>query len=142
MNNDVAKKGVHNELVKKLMPWMLVNLSIKQIMMLKSKILRDKIPSITNLATTAALIAVEDKMLMLIYLSKKHIWYKISEVERNYFTPSDFNQFNNDIPDAKVKDTKTVNESDISKFINNANLDEKIETLATIAELKTDKDKK
>ena len=55
---------------------MLVNLSIKQIMMLKSKILRDKIPSITNLATTAALIAVEDKMLMLISLSKKHIWYK------------------------------------------------------------------
>ena len=42
-------------------------------MMLKSKILRDKIPSITNLATTAALIAVEDKMLMLISLSKKHI---------------------------------------------------------------------
>ena len=41
--------------------------------MLKSKILRDKIPSITNLATTAALIIVEDKMLMLISLSKKHI---------------------------------------------------------------------
>ena len=59
--------------LQKLMPWMLVNLSIKQIMMLKSKILRDKIPSITNLATTAALIAVEDKMLMLISLSKKHI---------------------------------------------------------------------
>ena len=37
---------------------MLVNLSTKQIMMLESKILRVKIPSITNLSTTAALIAV------------------------------------------------------------------------------------
>ena len=49
------------------------------------------------------------------------------------------NKFTNDILDAKIK--KLVNKSDISGFINNTDLNKRIETQAIEAELKAEKDK-
>ena len=41
----------------------------------------------------------------------------------------------------KIKSEGLVNKSDIAGFINNADLDKKVETLATKAEIKGEKDK-
>lgn len=40
----------------------------------------------------------------------------------------------NNIPEAKIKDKKLVNESDILEFINSSDLNEKLKTLAINAE--------
>ena len=48
------------------------------------------------------------------------------------------NKFTGKILDAKIK--KRVNESNISVFINISDLDKKIETLTTKAELKAEQD--
>ena len=66
---------------------------------------------------------------------------KILEIEKNYFTNSDYNKFTNKIFDGNIKNKELVNKSDISKFINNSNLDKKIETLATKAVLKPEQEK-
>ena len=46
-----------------------------------------------------------------------------------------------EILDANIKNKELVNKSDISKFINNFDLDKNIETLATKADLKAEQDK-
>ena len=46
-----------------------------------------------------------------------------------------------EILNANIKEKELVNKSDISGFIDNSNLDKKKVTLATKAELKTEKDK-
>ena len=57
-----------------------------------------KIPSITGLATTAALTMVENKIPNVSYLAKKMDYYaKISDIEKKYFTTSDYNKFTRDI---------------------------------------------
>ena len=47
----------------------------------------------------------------------------------------------NEISDNKIKEKKLVNESYITGFINSSNLDQKITTLKTKAELKAEQDK-
>ena len=49
--------------LKKIMPLILLNLLRKQIINAKIKNIKDKIPSMTNLATTAAVNAVENEIL-------------------------------------------------------------------------------
>ena len=46
----------------------------------------------------------------------------------------------NKIMDNKIKEKQLVKKSDISRFINNTNLDKKLATLATKAELKEEQD--
>ena len=75
-------------------------------------------------------------------LLKKNTPYydvNISDVDKKYFTTSDYNKFTGKILDAKIK-KKRVNESNISVFINISDLDKKIETLTTKAELKAEQD--
>ena len=67
---------------------------------------------------------------------------KISGIEKKYYTIFGYNNFTHDILDAKIKAKKLVNKSNTSWFINNTDLDEKIKTLATKAELKAEQDKK
>ena len=52
-----------------------------------------------------------------------------------------YDKFTNEILDANIKNKELVNKSDISKFINNFDLDKNIETLATKADLKAEQDK-
>ena len=56
-----------------------------------------------------------------------------------YFTSSDYNKFMSEIIDTKIKEL--VNKSNISRFINDSDLNKKIETLATKAELNGEQDK-
>ena len=66
---------------------------------------------------------------------------KYETLRKKYFTASDYNKFMNKKLDVKIT-KKSVNESDISGFINNCDLNKKIETLSTMAELKAKKDKR
>ena len=91
--------------LKKLMPLIPVDLlKKKKIMMLSSGILKVKyLVLLTNLATTATLTAVENKIPSVTDLVKKTDYdAKISEIENKYFSTSDFNEFTNAILDANI----------------------------------------
>ena len=66
---------------------------------------------------------------------------RISQVVGKYFTNSDYNKFTSDILDAKVKENKLVDQSDNSNLVKNSDLNTKIATLATKAEVKLEQDK-
>ena len=84
------------------------------------KDIKDKIPIINTLATTAALTVVENQILDVSGLVKETDYdEKIKGFENKYFTTSDYNKFMNNILDAKIKNTKLVNKYDIFGFINN-----------------------
>ena len=102
-----------------------------------------KIPSITVLATTAVHNAVENKIPDVSNLVKITDYddAKIPDIESKYFTTSKYNKFMNEIIGNKMKEKELVKKSDISGFINNSDLDNKIATLATKAELKSEQDK-
>ena len=61
---------------------------------------------------------------------------KILDIEKKYFTASDYNKFKNDMINVKIKQKELVNKYDIFKFVNNSDLDNKVATLATKVELK------
>ena len=92
------------------------------------------IPSLTNLATTAAFTTVENKIPNVSDLGKnnkkKQTDYdaKIKDTKNKYFTTSDYNKFINNIFNEKIKAKFLVNESDLT---------EKIKTLETKEEIKT-----
>ena len=54
---------------------------------------------------------------------------------------ADYNNFSKDIVANKIKSKGLVNKSDIVGMINNADLDKKVATLATKAELKAEQDR-
>ena len=93
----------------------------------KIKDIECKIPSITGLATIAALTAVENKIPNDSDLVKKAEYDgKIKHIDSKYFTTSDYSKFTNHTFSAKVENKELVNKSDISGFINNSDLDKKI----------------
>ena len=62
-----------------------------------------RVGSISGLATTAALTAVENKILDVSNLVKKTDYNaKISDIESKYFTTSDYNKFTSVTLDAKI----------------------------------------
>ena len=65
----------------------------------------------------------------------------MSDIEKKYFTTSDFNKFRKYIIDARVKEQELVNKSDISNLVKIRDLKTKFVTLATKAELKAEQDK-
>ena len=78
----------------------------------KTKHIGDKIPSITGLATTAALSAVENKIPKISDLVKKTDHEeKIKDINDKYFITFDFSQCK------KIKNQELINRSDISKFL-------------------------
>ena len=93
-----------------------------------------KIPSITGLATTAVLNAIENKIINVSNIVKKNCGAKILDIESKYFTTSDYLIIINLRIEEKIKikEKELLNKSDISGgFIDNSNLDKKIATLAT-----------
>ena len=71
------------------------------------KNIEGKMPSITNLVTTAAFTGVENKILNVRDLDIKTDYdAKPTEIEVKYFTTSDYNKFANDILDTKIKNKK------------------------------------
>ena len=59
----------------------------------------------------------------------------MSNIESKYITTADYNKFNKNVVDNSTKSKNLVDKSAINGFINNVKLDEKVETLATKAEL-------
>ena len=89
--------------------------------------IKNKIPSITNLASTSTLTTVENKIPEDSDLIKKADYdKKISEIENKYFAISDYNKLTSNTLDAKV-----------TQKIYLMNLNEKIKISATKEEIKT-----
>ena len=108
----------------------------------KTTEIEGKIPNISNLATNAALTAVENKIPDVSNLVKKAYYdAKISDIENKYITTADYNKFTKDIVANNIKSKELVDKSAIAGFISNAELDRKVATLATKAELKAEQDK-
>ena len=64
----------------------------------------DKILTIANLATTATLTAVKNKILSVSALVQKTDYAdKVKEIEGKCYATSDYNKFKNNILDAKIK---------------------------------------
>ena len=92
--------------------------------------------------TTAALNAVENKIPGVGDLVKK-IDYdtKVSDFETKYLATSDYNKFTGKLPEVKIKEKGFVDKSNISNPVKNFDSNTKLATLATKAELKTERDK-
>ena len=84
---------------------------------------KNKIASVTSLATTTSLMLLKIECLTLVI---QEIDPEVKDIKDKYFTTSDFNKFTNNLFDAKTTAKKLVNES---------GLNEKIKTLATNNEI-------
>ena len=60
---------------------------------------------------------------------------------KNISQLSDYNEFTNEILDAKIKEKRLVNRSSISNLVKNFDLKKKLKTLVTNAELITEPEK-
>ena len=61
---------------------------------------------------------------------------EIIDIEKKYFTTVDYNKFTSETFDANMKQKELVNSSDMSNIIKKSDLNIKLTTLATKAELK------
>ena len=115
------------------MPLILVDLLKKTDCESKINEIKGEIPSITGLDTAAAFNDAKNKIPDISDLVKKQIMMlKINKILRvNIIIASNYNKFMNEILDLKTKNKKLVNESDISEFIQNTDLDGKMKKLAT-----------
>ena len=97
-----------------------------------------KIPSVTGLATSVVVNAVENKITNVSNQVKKADYgAKILDIEAKYCTTSDYNEFTYEILDTKIKEKEVVNKF-VSGFIDNSDLNKKIVALATIPEVKAE----
>ena len=65
----------------------------------------------------------------------------ISDIEKKCFTTSDYNKFAKEILDAKMAKKALVDKSDFSNLVKSSDLNSKLVTLATKAELKAQQNK-
>ena len=65
----------------------------------------------------------------------------MSDIEAKYFATCDYNKFNKEMLDAKINKKELRNKTNISNFVKNPDLNKKIATLPTKAELKAEQDK-
>ena len=105
VKNYVVKKDVYNAKIKNIEDKIpdITNLTTNTTRDARIYEVRKEIPSITNLTSTTALTTVENKIPNASNLVKKKADYdaKISEMEKNYFTTSDYNKFMTNTLDAK-----------------------------------------
>ena len=81
----------------------ITNLACNALINAKINEVKNEIPSLTDLATTTVFIAVENKIPNVSDLIKKAGYdAEIKDIENEYFTPSDYNKFTNNILDAKI----------------------------------------
>ena len=65
----------------------------------------------------------------------------MSDIENKSFTKSDYNKFRQNILDVKVKEKELMDKSTLPGYINNADLNKKVSTLAMKVDLKSEQDK-
>ena len=63
---------------------------------------------------------------------------KILNIEKKYFTTSDYNKFTKKILNVKIKEKGLLDKSNISNLVENSDLNTKLATLATKAELEAE----
>ena len=86
--------------------------------------------------------AVENKVSNVINLVIKTDYdAKMSDIENKCFTKSDYNKFMQNILDVKVKEKELMDKSALPGYINNADLNKKVSTLAMKVDLKSEQDK-
>ena len=86
---------------------------------------------------------VENKIPNVTNLVKKNDYdAKLFGTEEKYFATADYDKFTSETFDAKIKQSKLVKKSDTSNLVKNSDLNIKLMTLATKAELKAEQDKK
>ena len=86
--------------------------------------------------------AVENKVSNVINLIIKTDYdAKMSDIENKSFTKSDYNKFRQNILDVKVKEKELMDKSALPGYINNADLNKKVSTLAMKVDLKSEQDK-
>ena len=79
---------------------------------------KGEIPSITNLTTTAALTAIENKVPNVSDLVEKaDVDAEIKDIKDKYLTKPDYNQFTSNILDQKITAIMLVNESGLNEKI-------------------------
>ena len=92
-------------------------------------------PNLTNLATTGALTAIENKIPSISSLVKKTDYnIKINEIEKKstdhnhdkYITTSEFNKFTKDILDLRLKWANVAIKTDMANFNNDTDFDNKV----------------
>ena len=120
VKTDVVKKDVYNANIKTIedkiadITYLATNTTLNTII----NVINNEKPSITNLATTAAFTAVENKIPTVSYLVKKAEYNaKISDMEIKCYTASDYNKFTSNTLDEKIKQEKLINEYDLNKNI-------------------------
>ena len=100
-----------------------------------------KIPSITNLATTTALTAVENKISNLGNLVKKSDYNtKISEIKNKitinhnhdkYITTQEFNKLRAENFTARLAQVNLASKSDIANFVKKTDFDNKLKSVTS-----------
>ena len=87
----------------------------------KNTEIEGKIHSITDLATTAALTAVENKIpdVSNLVKKKKIMMQKTSDIGSKYFIMADYNKFTSQTLDAKIKQIYIVDKSATAGFKDN-----------------------
>ena len=75
---------------------------------------KNKIASVTSLATTTSLMLLKIECLTLVI---QEIDPEVKDIKDKYFTTSDFNKFTNNLIDAKTTAKKLVNESGLNEKI-------------------------
>ena len=94
----------------------ITNLDANAALNAKINEVKGETPSITNLTTTDAVTAVETKIPDVKDLAKKAYYdAKISEMEKKYFTTSDYNKFTKGTIDPKVTENRLVIECGLVK---------------------------
>ena len=102
---------------------------------------KGEIPSITNLATTAALTTVENKIPNVSDIVRRGDYdAEIKDIKNKCFTTSDYNKFTNNILDEKITRKKFVNESVLNEK-KKKKREEIKKKMATEADLKAEQDK-
>ena len=97
--------------------------------------------SIAGLATVASPSTVDNKVPDISNLVRTTDYdTKVLDIDPKYVTTPDRNKCTKNKLDARIENKKVVNESGISLFINNSDLNEKIRTLPIKAELGTKQD--
>ena len=106
----------------------------------------NKLPDTNRLATTTLLNTkpgeVDNKFPDVSKPVKKADYdSKVTDIKEKYFTTAVYNKFTSNILDTKIKQKKLLNESNVSNLVNDSDLNTKLATLATKAELKAKQDK-
>ena len=137
VKNDVVKKDVYNAKIKNIEDKILdiINLVINASLNATINEVKGEIPSITNLATTAVVTIVENKIPNFSNLVKKIDYNtKLMEIEKKitdhdqykYITTPEFNKLTAENFAARLKQANLAGKTDITNSVNNADFDNKL----------------